>query len=83
MATWKQTKHPHERKERDIRKRIYLDKPVSVFYLHVRLSGNVVLEILHWADQERNVTGQNLEKAKPTQTTKTEKDGRGNTLKYL
>lgn len=55
----------------------------SVFYLHVRLSGNVVLEILHWADQERNVTGQNLEKAKPTQTTKTEKDGRGNTLKYL
>lgn len=31
-----------------------------MFHLHVRLSGDVVLEILHRADQEGNVTGQHL-----------------------
>lgn len=33
---------------------------VSGLHLHVRLSGNVVLKILHWTDQEGNVTRQHL-----------------------
>lgn len=34
------------------------DKPDrNVRYLHVRLTGNVVLEIFYWTDQKRNVTG--------------------------